>query len=45
MGNMRSPICGFVISRATEVHLAHVFQKLDVSSRSELTAQAVRREM
>ena len=33
------------ISRATvKVHLAHVFQKLGVSSRSELTAQAVRRE-
>ena len=34
------------ISRATvKVHLAHIFQKLDVTSRSELTAQAVRREM
>jgi len=34
------------ISRATvKVHLAHVFQKLDVSSRAELTAQAVRREV
>ena len=33
------------ISRATvKVHLAHVFQKLDVSNRAELTAQAVRRE-
>lgn len=33
------------ISRATvKVHLAHIFQKLDVTSRSELTAQAVRRE-
>jgi predicted ATPase/class 3 adenylate cyclase/DNA-binding CsgD family transcriptional regulator len=32
------------ISRATvKVHLAHIFQKLDVRSRSELTAQAVRR--
>jgi DNA-binding CsgD family transcriptional regulator/tetratricopeptide (TPR) repeat protein len=34
------------ISRATvKVHLAHVFQKLDVSTRAELTAQAVRREV
>jgi DNA-binding CsgD family transcriptional regulator len=33
------------ISRATvKVHLAHVFQKLDVHNRAELTAQAVRRE-
>jgi DNA-binding CsgD family transcriptional regulator/tetratricopeptide (TPR) repeat protein len=33
------------ISRATvKVHLAHVFQKLDVKTRAELTAQAVRRE-
>jgi predicted ATPase/DNA-binding CsgD family transcriptional regulator len=32
------------ISRATvKTHLAHVFQKLDVSSRAELTALAVRR--
>jgi DNA-binding NarL/FixJ family response regulator len=32
------------ISRATvKVHLAHIFQKLDVRSRSALTAQAVRR--
>jgi DNA-binding CsgD family transcriptional regulator len=33
------------ISRATvKVHLAHVFQKLDVKTRAELTAHAVRRE-
>jgi predicted ATPase/DNA-binding CsgD family transcriptional regulator len=32
------------ISRATvKVHLAHIFQKLDVRSRSELAARAVRR--
>ena len=33
------------ISRGTvKVHLAHIFQKLDVKSRSELTALAVRRQ-
>jgi DNA-binding CsgD family transcriptional regulator len=32
------------IARATvKAHLAHIFQKLDVSSRSELTALAIRR--
>ena len=33
------------ISRATvKVHVAHIFQKLDISNRGELTAMAVRRE-
>lgn len=33
------------ISRATvKVHLAHVFRKLNVGNRAELTAQAVRRK-
>ena len=33
------------ISRATvKVHLAHIFQKLDIHNRAELTAQAIRRE-
>jgi DNA-binding CsgD family transcriptional regulator len=33
------------ISRATvKVHLAHIFQKLGVKTRAELTAQAIRRE-
>jgi DNA-binding NarL/FixJ family response regulator len=33
------------ISRATvKVHVAHTFQKLDISNRAELTAMAVRRE-
>jgi DNA-binding NarL/FixJ family response regulator len=33
------------ISRATvKVHVAHIFQKLDISNRAELTAMAVRRE-
>jgi DNA-binding NarL/FixJ family response regulator len=33
------------ISRATvKVHVAHIFQKLDIRNRAELTAMAVRRE-
>ena len=33
------------MSRATvKAHLAHIFQKLDVKTRAELTAQAVRRD-
>jgi DNA-binding CsgD family transcriptional regulator len=34
-----------LISRATvKVHLAHVYKKLDVSNRTQLDAQAARRE-
>jgi len=33
------------ISKATvKTHLAHIFKKLDVHNRAELTAQAARRE-
>ena len=33
----------FVARATVKAHLAHIFQKLDVSSRSELTAVAIRR--
>lgn len=33
----------FILRSTVKVHVAHIFQKLDVSSRSELAAMAVRR--
>jgi DNA-binding CsgD family transcriptional regulator len=34
----------FISPATVKVHVAHIFQKLDISNRAELTAMAVRRE-